>query len=49
MTIYPSQDIVVVGCFEGTISDFLDAVEEKHGDNEFGRQYKKIIEMVVKK
>jgi hypothetical protein len=27
------------GCWFGTIDDFIKAVEEKHGDNKFAKQY----------
>ncbi len=28
------------GCFWGTLQDFLDKVNERHGDNEFGQAYR---------
>lgn len=28
------------GCFSGTVDEFLAAVQKKHGDNRFGREYR---------
>ena len=28
------------GCFSGTVDEFLEAVQETHGDNRFGREYR---------
>ena len=28
------------GCFSGTVDEFLEAVQKKHGDNRFGREYR---------
>ena len=28
------------GCFSGTMDEFLEAVQETHGDNRFGREYR---------
>jgi hypothetical protein len=33
------------GCFRGGKDEFLKAVEETHGDNEYGKFYKKIVEL----
>ena len=34
------------GCFRGTKKDFLKAVEDKHGDNVHGVQYRKLMEVL---
>ena len=34
------------GCFHGDLDEFTRAVEETHGDNEYGKQYQLIIELV---
>ena len=34
------------GCFDGTLSEFDAKVQETHGDNEYGKVYKAIIEVV---
>jgi hypothetical protein len=34
---------IICGCFTGTLKDFEKAVKKIHGDNKFGRQYKKHI------
>jgi hypothetical protein len=44
MTIFPTQNWVSTGCFSGTIEKFLDAVEKKHGDNIYGKNYRMAIE-----
>jgi hypothetical protein len=36
----------VCGCFKGTLDDFEKAVEEKHGDNQYGIEYKNWIQKV---
>ena len=35
---------VSCGCFNGTIEEFKEAVEETHGDNKYGKQYSLAIE-----
>lgn len=37
---------VICGCFRGNLEEFAQAVEKTHGDNEYGKQYKKEIEKV---
>jgi uncharacterized protein YjbI with pentapeptide repeats len=37
--------IIRRGCFTGSKQDFLDKVDETHGNNEHGVKYKKIIEL----
>ena len=37
---------VSCGCFNGTIEEFENKVEETHGDNKYGKQYEKIINFV---
>lgn len=34
------------GCFNGTVEEFAAKVEETHGDNDFGKVYKTIIEVI---
>ena len=36
---------VSCGCFHGTLEEFADKVNEVHGDNKYGREYKAFIEM----
>ena len=36
---------VKCGCFSGTIDDFLDAVEETHGENKHAKSYKLACEL----
>ena len=33
------------GCFSGTVDEFLAAVQETHGDNRFGREYRLAAEL----
>ena len=40
---------IICGCFQGTIGEFAARVEETHGDNKFGREYKAIIEVIKAK
>jgi len=35
--------VVRRGCFQGSLSEFLMAVANRHGDNEHGRQYRAVI------
>jgi hypothetical protein len=37
---------VKAGCFWGTLPEFLAAVEETHGDNEYGRAYRAAAELI---
>lgn len=37
---------VVCGCFYGNLDDFYKKVEERHGDTLYGREYKKMIELI---
>lgn len=51
-TAYKTKDghvEIVCGCFRGTIGEFAARVEETHGDNKFGREYKAIIEVIKAK
>ena len=41
--------IVNCGCFHGTIEQFQEAVEKKHGDNLHGKMYRLAIEMAKMK
>lgn len=34
------------GCFHGNLKEFAEAVEKTHGDNEYGKQYRREIEKV---
>lgn len=45
--IYRTQtDIqVVCGCFLGTLEEFADKVKERHGDNQYGKEYAAVIEL----
>lgn len=47
-TIYRNKDegiTVVCGCFLGTLEEFEAKVKETHGDNLYGREYLKLIEL----
>ena len=47
-TIYQNKDgglTVTCGCFLGTLEEFEAKVKETHGDNLFGREYLKLIEL----
>lgn len=51
-TAYKTKDghvEIICGCFRGTIGEFAARVEETHGDNKFGREYKAIIEVIKAK
>nr|DAP42846.1 MAG TPA: Putative transferase, nesg, ydcK, Structural Genomics.38A [Caudoviricetes sp.] len=37
---------VTCGCFYGNLDDFYNRVEETHGDTLYGREYKKMIELI---
>jgi hypothetical protein len=37
---------VSCGCFSGTLPEFEKKVTETHGDNQYGRKYKAIIEVI---
>lgn len=37
---------VTCGCFYGNLDDFYNRVEETHGDSLYGREYKKMIELI---
>lgn len=37
---------VSCGCFSGTLEEFEKKVEEKHGNNKYGREYKVLIELI---
>lgn len=48
-TVFREKDnglCVRCGCFNGSLSDFEKAVKRTHGDNEFGKIYKAIIEVI---
>ena len=34
------------GCFDGDLESFARQVEQTHGDNQFGREYKAMIELI---
>jgi len=34
------------GCFFGTMDEFLKAVEEKHGDNHYGKAYRALCDLI---
>lgn len=34
------------GCFHGDLKEFAEAVERTHGDNKYGKQYRREIEKV---
>ena len=51
-TAYKTKDghvEIVCGCFQGTIEEFAARIEEMHGDDKFGREYKAIIEVIKAK
>lgn len=37
---------VVCGCFTGSLDEFAAKVQETHGDNSYGREYRAIIEVI---
>lgn len=37
---------VTCGCFYGNLDDFYNRVKETHGDTLYGREYKKMIELI---
>ena len=37
---------VVVGCFQGTLEEFEEAIKKTHGDNRFGKMYQIAIGMI---
>ena len=41
-----NKNLVVCGCFKGTIEEFEKAVNKTHGNNDFGKQYAKYIKQV---
>lgn len=48
-TVFTCSDGVVrltCGCFYGTVEEFEKAVEKKHGDSKYGREYKAVIELI---
>ena len=38
---------VVCGCFTGTISEFADKVKETHGNNQYGKEYLLLIDLIL--
>ena len=40
------KELVVSGCFKGTIKEFEDKVIKKHGNNQYGQHYLKWIEAI---
>ena len=47
-TIFREKDRLAVscGCFYGSLDDFAKQVDENHGDNEHGKAYRAMIDMV---
>ena len=47
-TIFREEDRLAVscGCFYGSLDDFAKQVDENHGDNEHGKAYRAMIDMV---
>ena len=48
-TVFKQKDgslLISCGCFSGTLEEFATKVELTHGDNEFGKVYKAIIELI---
>lgn len=48
-TAYADKDggvSVKCGCFCGTLNDFLKQVENTHGDNNYGKEYRALIELI---
>jgi hypothetical protein len=37
------------GCFSGTLEEFESAVNEKHGDNQYGHEYRHLIAFIKKR
>jgi hypothetical protein len=49
LTAFKNTDGVVRinrGCFNGTLKEFEKAVKEKHGNNQYGKEYKLIIKVI---
>ena len=48
LTAYKSQDEVIVtkGSFTGNLQKFADKVEEVHGENQYGKEYQLVIELI---
>ena len=42
------SDTIMCGCFTGTLDQFADAVKRTHGENEHGRRYAALIEILRK-
>ena len=37
---------IIAGCFKGNIKEFEKAVEKTHGNNQFGKEYKAIVNVI---
>ena len=46
VTICKDQNLIMAGCFCGTKKEFLKSVEDTHGDNEHGKNYRRLIDYV---
>lgn len=48
LTAFRSESDILVcrGCFSGTLDEFKDAVEKRHGDSKIGKHYKLIIQAI---
>jgi hypothetical protein len=42
----PEGVFVATGCFSGTLDAFHEAVQRKHGDSEYGREYEAVIALI---
>lgn len=49
LTAYRTEDgnvEVIRGCFRGSLEKFEEAVEKRHGDNRYGREYRTVIRLI---
>jgi hypothetical protein len=46
MTWTRSDNCIATGCFRGTVAEFAAAVEQEHGNNEYGRQYRAAVAFI---
>ena len=41
-----SDNCIATGCFRGTVKEFLAAVRETHGDNEYAKAYRAAVKFI---
>lgn len=49
ITICKEQDKIMTGCFCGSKNEFLKAVDRTHKDNNYAKDYKKLIDFIFEK